>query len=169
MHRTLSEEQYLQVVGRCASDGNVQTQDTRNICQLHRDRWLQHFKPTKCAACPQPLSASASRPCPEWMREQLHAHHGAFVHVRPCYLEAVAAKKQPAADTRPMEVQQENEQPNKTFQIDVRQHKRNTHYNFDACAHTHKYVSCLPVCVGRRIWRNQPAHTSGAKHCNRAD
>ncbi len=95
MQRSLSEEQYKQVVGRCAVEG-MQTQDSRSICQLHRDRWLQHYKPTKCAACPQPLSSSAWRPCPEWMREQLGVHHGAFVHKRPCYEKALAASnKQP--------------------------------------------------------------------------
>ena len=119
--RSLSEEQYLQVVGRCAVEG-MQTQDSHSICQLHHDRWIHRYKPTKCAACPQPLS-SAWRPCPEWMREQLHTHHGAFVHERPCYKEAVARRTRQAADTQP-EVEQENEQPNinQTFQLDVRQH-----------------------------------------------
>ena len=108
LQRTLSEEQYLQVAGRCAIEGNVQTQDTRSICQQHHDRWLQHYKPTRCAACPQPLSTTGSMPCPEW--------------VRPCYKAAVAAKKKQAADTQPMEVEQENDPPQPTFHIDVRQH-----------------------------------------------
>ena len=152
-HRTLSDEQYLQVAGRAATDGDTQIQDTRSICQLHHDRWLHRYKPTKCAACPQPLSACGSMQCPEWMREQLNAHHGAFVHKRPCYEKALAAKKQPAANTLPAEVEQENEQPQQTFQIDVSQHKRNTSNTFDASTHTHKYVLCLLVCADRRIWR----------------
>jgi hypothetical protein len=41
------------------------------------------------------------------MREQLGAHHGTAVHKRPCYEKALAVKKQPAADTQPMEVEQE--------------------------------------------------------------
>lgn len=114
----MSEEQYLQVVGRCAVHG-MQTQDSRSICQLHHDRWVHRYKPTQCAACPQPLSASGSMPCPEWMREQLDAHHGAFVHVRPCYKAAVAAKKQQAGNNQPMEMEEENEQPNKQFTQDV--------------------------------------------------
>jgi hypothetical protein len=54
------------------------------------------------------------------MREQLGAEHGAFVHKRPCYEKALAAKKQQAADTQPMEVEQENNPPPPTFRIDVR-------------------------------------------------
>ena len=169
MQRTLSKEQYLQVVGRCASDGNVQTQDAQSICQLHHDRWLQHYKPTTCAACPNPLSISASRPCPEWMREQLITHHGTFVHVRPCYLEAVRAKKQRAANSEPMEVEKENEQPKQTFHIDVSQHNIHTYNYCYACTHTHKYVLCLPVCAGRLGWRNPLEHTFGTRPFTRAD
>jgi hypothetical protein len=55
------------------------------------------------------------------MREKLGDHHGAFVHERPCYKEAVAARKQQAAAPQPMEVEQENNPPQPTFQIDVRQ------------------------------------------------
>ena len=149
---SLTDEEWKLVQGRCQFDERI-TYESSVICKRHFNELLQRYKPTRCAACPQPLSASASRPCPEWMREQLHAHHGAFVHKRPCYENALAARKQPAADTRPVEVQQENEQPQQTFQIDVSQHKRNTLYNFDASTYTHKYVLCLLVCADRRIWR----------------
>ena len=61
-------------------------------------------------------------PCPEWLRGQLGASHGAFVHKRPCYQTALAEKKQQAADQQPMEVEQENSPPLPSFQINVRQH-----------------------------------------------
>ena len=111
--RTLKEEQYQQVVGRCTVDGAM-TQNSQSICQHHHDRWLQHFKPTQCAACPRLLSSSASRPCPEWMREQLAAQHGAAVHERPCYKAAVEAKKRQAADPQPTEVEPEDMFPSQS-------------------------------------------------------
>ena len=136
----------MQVTGRCAVEG-VQTQDSRSICQLHHDRWLQHFKPTQCAACPRPLSSSASRPCPEWMRKQLHAHHGAFVHKRPCYEKALAAKKQLTVAPQSMEVEQENIPPQLTFHIDVSTTLTTAYRDFDAYAHTHNYPLYLVVIL----------------------
>ena len=135
IQRTLSEEQYLQMMGRCAEEG-VQTQDSRSICQHHHDRWLQHFKPTKCAACPRPLSSSGSMPCPEWMREQLNAQHGAFVHVRPCYLNAVAAKKQQASNNQPMAVNPENISPSRTSPLTSVSHAL-TQIHLRLYTHTH--------------------------------
>lgn len=116
MQRMLSEEQYLQVAGRCAMEG-MQTHNSRSICQRHHDQWLQHFKPAQCAACPQPLSVSGWRRCPEWRRKQLGAQHGAFVHKQPCYEEALAAKKQQAADPQPMEVKPAPIFPCQSFQL----------------------------------------------------
>ena len=104
--------------GRCTIDQRA-IHDSAVICKRHADEWLHRYQPTRCAACPRPLSSSGSMPCPEWMREQLAAQHGASVHVRPCYKAAVAAKKQQAADTQPMEVEPENNPPPPTFQIDV--------------------------------------------------
>ena len=125
---TTDEEQLLH--SRCAMDGQA-TQDSAVICKKHGNEWLQRYKPTKCAACPQPLSSSGSMPCPDWLREKLGAHHGAFVHKRPCYEKALAAKKQQAADTQPMEVEQENNPHQPTFHIDVSQHRN-----------MHKSISC---------------------------
>lgn len=151
--QSLTEEEWKTVRERCIIDGR-HTYDSTVMCKHHVNEWLHRYKPTSCAACPRPLSASSSMQCPEWMRQQLNTHHGAFVHVRPCYYEALAARKQRAADTRPVEVQQENEQPKRTFQIDVSQHNIHTCNNFHACTHTHKYVLCLPVCADRLGWRN---------------
>jgi len=94
------------------------TQDTRSICQTHHDKWLQHYKPTRCAACPEPLS-TATRPCPEWLREKLQAQQGAFVHERPCYKEAVAARKKAQETSSPMEEDKENLASASKFEIDV--------------------------------------------------
>ena len=117
--------------------------DTPVICKRHADEWLHRYKPTKCAACPQPLSSSAWRVCPEWLREQLGAPHGAFVHKRPCYQAALAVKNQQAADQQPMEVEQENNPPPPSFQIDVSHH--------DACRCGSRTLSgcshALSVCV----------------------
>ena len=118
---TAAEEQLLH--GRCEMDGQA-VQNSPVICKKHGNEWLHRYQPTQCAACPTPISSSGRRPCPEWLREQLGAHHGAFVHKRPCYEKALAAKKQQAADTQPMEMEQENELPNKTFQLDVSQHTK---------------------------------------------
>ena len=87
--------------GRCAIDDRV-VYNSAVVCKQHVDEWLHRYKPTKCAACPRSLSSSAWRPCPEWLREQLAAQHGAFVHERPCYREAVAAKQRQAADPQPI-------------------------------------------------------------------
>jgi len=95
---------------RCVLDSATQ------MCLKHVNELLRRYKPTKCAACPQPLS-SAWRPCPEWMSEQLGAPHGAFVHVRPCYLEAVTAKKQQTAGTQPMEVEPETISPSQFYPL----------------------------------------------------
>ncbi len=116
--QSLTEEEWELVRGRCAIEARP-SYDSAVICKRHVNEWLHRYKPTRCAACPRPLSSSARMPCPEWMRKQLGAHHGAFVHVRPCYLEAVAAKKEQAADTQPMAVEQENSPPQPTFHIDV--------------------------------------------------
>ena len=110
---TAAEEQLLH--GRCAMDGQA-AQNSPVICKKHGNEWLHRYKPTRCAACPQPLS-TAWRPCPEWMREKLGAHHGAFVHVRPCYLEAVTAKKQQTAGTQPMEVEPETISPSQFYPL----------------------------------------------------
>ena len=99
--------------GRCAIDERV-VYDSAVICKRHVDEWLHWYKPTQCAACPQPLSSSGSMPCPEWMREQLAAQHGAAVHERPCYENALAAKKQQAADTQPTEVEPEDMFPSQS-------------------------------------------------------
>ncbi len=103
----LTAEEARVVRGRCLTDNTALT-DASVICKRHFNELLQRYKPTRCAACPQPLSSSGSMACPEWMREQLGAHHGAFVHVQPCYKAAVAAKKQQAAVSQPMEVEREN-------------------------------------------------------------
>ena len=150
--QSLTDEEWRVVRGRCIIDDRC-TYDSTVICKHHVDELLHWYKPKRCAACPRPLSASANMQCPEWMREQLHAHHGTFVHIRPCYKEAVAVKKQQAANTLPVEVKQENEQPKQTFQINVRQHKRNTYNTFDAGTRTQKYVFPLLVCAGRLGWR----------------
>ena len=150
---SLTDEQWRVVRERCIIDGR-HTYDNTVMCKRHVDELLHRYNPTVCAACPHPLSASASRPCPEWMREQLHTHHGAFVHVRPCYYEAMAAKKQRATNALPVEVEQENEQPQQQFTVDVSTHNTNTCNNFDASTYTHKYVLYLPVCAGRPGWRN---------------
>jgi len=166
--QSLTDEEWRVVRGRCIIDGR-HTYDNTAICKRHTDELLHRYKPTVCAACPRPLSASSSMQCLEWMREQLGAHHGVFVHVRPCYYEALAVRKQRAANTQPVEVKQENEQPKRTFQIDVSQHNTNTHNNVDASTYTHKYVLCLPVCAGRLGWRNPLEHTFGTRPFTRAD
>jgi len=117
--QSLTEEEWELVRGRCAIDERV-VYDSAVMCKRHVNEWLHRYKPTRCAACPQPLSSSGSMPCPDWMREQLGAHHGAFVHKRPCYERALAAKKQQTVNTQPMEVEQENNPPQPTFHIDVR-------------------------------------------------
>ena len=109
------------------------------MCLKHVNELLRRYKPTQCAACPRPLSSSASRPCPEWIREQLHAHHGAFVHKRPCYEKALAAKKQLTVAPQSMEVEQENIPPQLTFHIDVSTTLTTAYRDFDAYAHTHNY------------------------------
>ena len=115
------EEEWKLVRERCTIDKRA-TYNAAVICKRHADAWLHRYKPTKCAACPQSLSSSGSMACPEWMRKQLGAHHGAFVHKRPCYEKALAAKKQQVAVSQPMEVEQENNPPQPTFHIDVNQH-----------------------------------------------
>jgi hypothetical protein len=105
--QSLTEEEWELVRGRCTIDERV-VYDSAVICKHHVNEWLHRYKPSRCAACPNPLSSSGSMPCPDWMREQLGANHGTAVHVRPCYKAAVAAKKQQTADSRPMEVEQEN-------------------------------------------------------------
>jgi len=144
LQRMTNEEQQM-LHGRCAIDGQA-TQDATVICKKHGNEWLHRYKPTRCAACPNPLSISASRPCPEWMREQLNTHHGAFVHKRPCYEKALAAKKQQAVGTQPMEVEQENQQQRHTFQINVRQHKTNTRNNIK-CMCTLTSMFSVSLCV----------------------
>ena len=129
------------------ADG-IHTQETRSICQRHHDQWLQHYKPTRCAACPVPL-ASAARPCPEWLREELQALHGAFVHLRPCYLEAVARRKQKTNHTsEPMETEEENIPTQQTnFQIDV------SDFTKQILASTRAHGSCSQVlflCLRRQ-------------------
>ena len=116
--QSLSEEEWQLVRGRCAINGQS-IYDSPLVCKRHADEWLHRYKPTQCAACPQPLSASGSMACPEWLRQQLGAHHGAAVHKRPCYQNALAAKKQQADATPPMQVEQENRPPPLPFQIDV--------------------------------------------------
>ncbi len=116
-----TEAEWKLVRERCLIDERV-TYDSTVICKRHADEWLHWYKPARCAACPNPLSASGSMPCPEWMREQLGAHHGTFVHVRPCYKAAVARRRRQTTDTQPMEVEQENISPPQNFQLDVRQH-----------------------------------------------
>jgi len=156
--QSLTEEKWELVRGRCATDERV-TYDAAVICKRHADEWLHWYKPTRCAACPRPLSSSARMPCPEWMREQLGAPHGAFVHVRPCYLEAVAAKKQQTADTQPMEVEQENELPNKTFQLDVSQHTKQRQGVSCTC----NTLTHFSLRVGRPNRRKQLGLTCWAK------
>ena len=111
--QSLTEEEWKLVRGRCTIDERV-VYDNAVICKRHADEWLHWYKPTRCAACPQPLSSSACRPCPEWMREKLGAHHGAFVHKRPCYEKALVAKSQQAADAESMEVEQESSFPSQS-------------------------------------------------------
>ncbi len=181
--RSLSEEQYLQVVGRCAMEA-VQTQDSRSICQLHHDRWVHRYKPTQCAACPQPLPASASMLCPKWLREQLAAHHGARVHVRPCYLAAMAAKKQQASNNQPMEIEEENEQSNKPFTVDVSTHEQQ-HTEISMHAHTFTIATSASLCMqtdsdggehsqlfafeGAASQRSEAQSRRGRRHCYSAD
>ena len=105
--QSLTEEEWELVRGRCAIDERV-TYYSAVICKRHVNEWLHRYKPTQCAACPHPLSSSGSMPCPDWLREKLGSHRGAFVHKRPCYEKALAAKKQQAADTQPMEVEPED-------------------------------------------------------------
>jgi hypothetical protein len=109
------------VRGRCAIDEGI-VYDSAVICKRHVNEWLHRYKPTQCAACPQPLSSSASMACPEWLRQQLGAHHGASLHKRPCYEKALAAKKQQAADTQLIKVEPDNNPPQQAFQLDVCQH-----------------------------------------------
>ena len=127
---------------RCTIDERV-TYDAAVICKRHADEWLHRYKPKRCAACPMPLSSSAWRPCPEWMREQLHAHHGAFVHKRPCYEKALSAKKQQVSNNQPMEMAKENEQSNTPFTLDVSTTQGTAYRGFNAYAHTHNYSLCL--------------------------
>jgi len=105
--QSLTEAEWELVRGRSAIDERV-VYDSAVMCKRHVNEWLRRYKPTRCAACPNPLSSSGSMPCPDWMREQLGAQQGAAVHVRPCYKAAVAARKRQTADTQPMEVEQEN-------------------------------------------------------------
>ena len=156
---TAAEEQLLH--GRCEMDGQA-VQNSPVICKKHGNEWLHRYKPTRCAACPRRLSSSGSMPCPEWMRVQLAAQHGAFVHVRPCYKAAVEAKKRQAADPQPMEVEQENRPPAPTFQIDVSQHTHSSSGSRTCTTHSH----ALALCVGRLAWRNPPAPTSGTRRCS---
>ncbi len=157
MQRSVDEQQYLQVIGRCMVDA-VQTQDSRSICQQHHDRWLQHYKPTRCAACPTPL-ASAARACPEWLREQLGAAHGSYVHVRPCYLDAVAQRKQANRSSHTsdsVETEPENiPPPASTFQIDV-SHCNSTFRTRPMHVHTmltSLFAICL--CTARHGWKSR--------------
>ncbi len=160
----LTEHEAQLVRERCLADGR-QHANAAVICKRHFNELLQRYKPTRCAACPTPLSASGSMPYPEWMREQLCAHHGSFVHVRPCYKAAVAAKKRQAADTQPMEVEQENIAPPPTFQVDVSQHTNKSSGSRTHTAHSHT----LSLCTGRLRWRKPLAAISGARRCSRAD
>ena len=114
--QSITEEEWRLVRERCTIDERV-TYDAAVICKRHADEWLHRYKPKRCAACPMPLSSSARMPCPEWMREKLGAQHGAFVHVRPCYLEAVTAKKQQTAGTQPMEVEPETISPSQFYPL----------------------------------------------------
>src|SRR4029078_7753663 len=107
------EEEWELVRGRCAIEART-SYDSAVICKRHVNEWLHRYKPTQCAACSRPLSSSARMPCPEWMREKLGAHHGAFVHVRPCYINAVAAKKKQVSSNQPMAVNPENISPSRT-------------------------------------------------------
>jgi hypothetical protein len=111
--QSLTEEEWKLVRGRCTIDERV-VYDSAVICKRHADEWLHWYKPTRCAACPQPLSSSACRSCPEWMREKLGTHHGAFVHVRPCYRATVAVQKRQTANTQPMEVETEDNFPSQS-------------------------------------------------------
>lgn len=79
------------------------------------------------------------------MREQLGAQHGTFVHKRPCYEKALAAKKQQAADTQPMEVEQENNPPPPSFHNDVRQHAHMNERRLMHMKHTHSHSLSLFV------------------------
>jgi len=162
--QSLTEEEWKLLRGRCAISERA-TYDAAVVCKRHADEWRHWYKPPRCAACPRPLSASAWRPCPEWMREQLGAQHGAAVHKRPCYEKALAAKKQRAADPQPMEVEQENKPPQPTFHIDVSQHIDNSNASHTWAAHSHM----RSLCADRQRWRKQLAPTSGAKRCSRAD
>lgn len=92
----LTDEQWRVVAARCTADAHTNVRDTRWICQFHYDRWLHRYRPQQCAVCQQPLSSSALA-CPEWLREQLHAHTGSFMHKRPCYEQALGQRKQNAA------------------------------------------------------------------------
>ncbi len=141
--QSLTEEEWELVRGRCAIDERV-TYDAAVICKRHADEWLHWYKPTRCAACPNPLSSSAWRPCPEWMREQLGAQQGAFVHERPCYKAAVAAKKQLAADTQPMEVEQGNIFPSQS--VHSSQPAMRRHRSVRACIPTLTCSSALLGC-----------------------
>jgi hypothetical protein len=119
--QSLKEEEWQLVQSRCAVDKQPVYKSVV-ICKRHANRWLHRWQPTRCAACLQPLSSSAAMPCPEWLRERLGAAHGAVVHVRPCYKEAVAARKQAAPNKQPMKVETENTPPAPSFQIDVSLH-----------------------------------------------
>ena len=121
--------------GRCEMDGRRVLDSATQMCLKHVNELLRRYKPTKCAACPQPLS-SAWRSCPEWMREQLNAQHGAFVHVRPCYLNAVAAKKKQASNNQPMAVNPENISPSRTSPLTSVSHAL-TQIHLRLYTHTH--------------------------------
>jgi hypothetical protein len=118
--------------------------DTAVVCKRHVDEWLHRYKPTKCAACPQPLTSSGSMPCPEWMRKQLAAQHGAFVHKRPCYETALAAKNQQAADTQPIAEKQATISPCQSYHS--RQSAMRRHRSICACTSTLTCSSALLVC-----------------------
>jgi hypothetical protein len=156
--QSLTEGEWSLLRSRCAIAERM-VHDSSVVCKRHANEWVHRYKPTRCAACPAPLSSSGWRLCPEWLREQLGAEHGATVHERPCYKEAVAAKKQQVADTQPSEVKQEIQPSQPTFHIDVSDH---THCNQASCLAT-EHSPTLLLCAGRPGRRNASAATSDTR------
>jgi len=146
--------------GRCEMDGRRVLDSATQMCLKHVNELLRRYKPTKCAACPQPLS-SGGMPCPEWLREQLGAHHGAFVHMRPCYEKTLAAKKQQAADTQPMEVEQENISPSQTSPLTSVSHA-STQIRLRLCTHAHTWSLSAWVLLSRAGHSSFPVGHCGA-------
>lgn len=142
----MSDEQHKVISERAHHTVGSRTPvDTRTICQSHWDRWWKRWRPTQCAACLKPLAASGSMLCPEWMRQQLGAQHGASVHDRPCYRQAVAAKKPQSANTQPMEVTQEIAIRQPTFQLNVSDTR---HSRFVLSHSYHAHTHSCPVLAG---------------------